>query len=351
VNVGEGPSRNWDDCRQFGFLAAGGGRKWSKQLEKIKIGDTVIAYLKGYGYVGIGKVTSTSTPATKFLVNGNLIKELPLINDTIRSIKRFSKENGEYLIGVAWQVAVPREQAAWQPNVGLYTTALVCASLSNQPDTVKFAQERLSMTSPIISESNASSLEATPSSVTLSDDEIRDLFAQPEPVREKPTYKNGSEFYSPEDYGWSLDEVIIFPPGKYFLGDPSYAVSDAYKDEVDSIPYNTYLDIDSLGRVAVFDARGDGCYLDEEGHPHYVDSGTLGIVPIDELPHEEWIRLKGLGRILDFDSQNRPPMPYYDEEVGQTFNPVFAAKIDEKGNLYLGWNWFFIGDETPFDCP
>jgi hypothetical protein len=62
VNVGEGPSRNWDDCRQFGFLAAGGGREWSKQLEKIKIGDTVIAYLKGYGYVGIGKVTSASCP-------------------------------------------------------------------------------------------------------------------------------------------------------------------------------------------------------------------------------------------------------------------------------------------------
>ncbi len=138
VNVGEGPSRNWDDCRQFGFLAAGGGRKWSKQLEKIKTGDMVIAYLKGYGYVGIGKVVTASTPATKFMVNGVPIRELPLVNDTIRSIKRFSKENGEYLIGVDWQSAVPREQAAWQANAGLYTTALVCASLMNQAATVSF---------------------------------------------------------------------------------------------------------------------------------------------------------------------------------------------------------------------
>jgi hypothetical protein len=143
VNVGEGPSRNWDDCRKFGFLAAGGGRKWSKQLEKIQAGDTVIAYQKGYGYVGIGRVTSTATPATKFMVNGVLIKELPLINDTIRAIKRFSKENGEYLIGIDWQVAVPREQAAWQANAGLYTTALVCASLKNQQDTIKFAYNSL----------------------------------------------------------------------------------------------------------------------------------------------------------------------------------------------------------------
>lgn len=147
VNVGEGPSRNWDDCRQFGFLAAGGGRKWSKQLEKIKTGDTVIAYLKGYGYVGIGKVTATATPATKFMVNGVPIKELPLINDTIRSIKRFSKENGEYLIGVHWQAAVAREQAAWQANAGLYTTALVCASLGNQPATISFAKHQLLNTS------------------------------------------------------------------------------------------------------------------------------------------------------------------------------------------------------------
>jgi len=143
VNVGEGPSRNWDDCRQFGFLAAGGGRKWSKQLEKIKTGDTVIAYLKGYGYVGIGKVTTTATPATKFMVNGVPIKELPLINDTIRSIKRFSKENGEYLIGIDWEVAVERDQAAWRANAGLFTTALVCASLRNQAATVSFAFNHL----------------------------------------------------------------------------------------------------------------------------------------------------------------------------------------------------------------
>ena len=148
-NVGEGTSRNWDDCRQFGFLAAGGGRKWSKQLEKIKVGDTVIAYLKGYGYVGIGKVTSAMTPATKFMVNGLAIKELPLVNDTIRSIKRFSKENGEYLIGVDWQVAVPRENCVWRINSDLYTTPLVCASLANQPTTVAFVSQAL-LSSPTL---------------------------------------------------------------------------------------------------------------------------------------------------------------------------------------------------------
>ena len=143
VNVGEGPSRNWDDCRKFGFLAAGGGPKWSKQLEKLQVGDRIIAYLKGYGYVGIGTVTQSSTPSSKFMVNGTAIKELPLINDTIRSVKRFSTKNGEYLIGVNWEVAVPRDQAAWKANAGLYTTPLVCASLQNQPVTVDFVVNSL----------------------------------------------------------------------------------------------------------------------------------------------------------------------------------------------------------------
>ena len=157
VNVGEGLSRNWDDCRKYGFLSAGGGRKWSKQLDKIKVGYTVIAYLKSRGYVGIGKVTSEAIPATKFCVNGEPIANLPLINDTIRSARRFSLENGEYLIGVDWQVAVPREHAAWKANAGLYTTALVCASLKNQQSTIEFVYKKLlysSTTMPIVSVKN-----------------------------------------------------------------------------------------------------------------------------------------------------------------------------------------------------
>lgn len=175
VNVGEGLHRNWDDCRKFGFLAAGGGRKWSKQLDKIKTGDTVIAYLKGHGYVGIGNVTSEALPATKFAVNGVPIRELPLFNDTIRSIKRFSKENGEYLIGVNWQVAVPREQAAWKSNARLFTTALVCASLKNQQPTIDFVYANLlpsGVIAPIVD--GMTSTRAMEKLSSLADDEESD---------------------------------------------------------------------------------------------------------------------------------------------------------------------------------
>src|SRR3989344_1485883 len=55
VNVGEGETRAWEDCRNFGFLTAGQGSKWSDPLKTLNAGDIVVAYLKQKGYVGIGK--------------------------------------------------------------------------------------------------------------------------------------------------------------------------------------------------------------------------------------------------------------------------------------------------------
>lgn len=46
VNVGEGRTRNWDDCQHLGFLATGGDPKWSTQLCRLTEGDVVVAYLK-----------------------------------------------------------------------------------------------------------------------------------------------------------------------------------------------------------------------------------------------------------------------------------------------------------------
>ena len=325
VNVGEGPSRNWDDCRQFGFLAAGGGRKWSKQLEKIKTGDTVIAYLKGYGYVGIGKVVTASTPATKFMVNGVPIRELPLVNDTIRSIKRFSKENGEYLIGVDWQSAVPREKGIWQTNAGLYTTALVCASLANQPATVVFATEGLK-----------GYHQAAGSDVSCVEGDAVTNAAPPANIE----YINGAKYYNPSDYGWDIEEAFSFPPGRYFLGDPGHALTGDQYQEACEISYNDSGEIDGVGEVAIFKCPGDGQYEDEDGFIYAVGSGTLGVVPINHLAPDQIHRLRGLGRILDLPGQADNPN-WEDDGDG------FQAMIDSQGHIFLGCAWIFCGDEHP----
>lgn len=180
------------------------------------------------------------------------------------------------------------------------------------------------------------------------DSSVEDIFKQPIPRRQKPDYKRGC--YSPSDYGLDYKEVIDLPPGKYFLGDPSLAIPKDCIEIVNSIPYGEYLDIEGLGRVAVFHAGGDGCYEDEEGHPHFVESGCLGVAPIDNLSKEEWIRLASLGRIIDIDSDSRPSMPYVDNDGYDTFDSAFQLQSDSNGNLFLGWNWIFCGDSTHLDA-
>ena len=59
-NVGDWEHRLWEDSRKFGFLAAGHGKKYSDQLNRLSAGDIVAAYLSGRGYVGIGRVTAAA---------------------------------------------------------------------------------------------------------------------------------------------------------------------------------------------------------------------------------------------------------------------------------------------------
>ena len=78
ANVGECESRSWEDMREFGFIAAGGGRRWIGPLRKLKPGDEVYMYQKGHGYVGHGIVSSDPLPVKDFSVGGTPIARLTL---------------------------------------------------------------------------------------------------------------------------------------------------------------------------------------------------------------------------------------------------------------------------------
>jgi hypothetical protein len=81
VNVGEDEHkrRSWEDYTKYGFIAAGGGRFYSKRLSQLSPGDEIYAYQKGVGYVGHGIVTSEEAVMAKdFMVDGKPLLELPL---------------------------------------------------------------------------------------------------------------------------------------------------------------------------------------------------------------------------------------------------------------------------------
>ena len=139
LNVGEGQHRSWNDCKKYGFMAAGNGRQYSDSLKKLSPGDIVAAYVTGRGFVGIGKVTKEAVKAIDFRHKNRSLQKLDL---ECRGIfeNTHDDERGEYLITVEWIKVVSKEEAFFKRNVGLYTPQKVRASLANQPKTLAFIE-------------------------------------------------------------------------------------------------------------------------------------------------------------------------------------------------------------------
>ena len=136
-NVGEGPHRNWDDYRKFGFISAGQGIRWRDAMLGFQKGDVVAAYLKRRGFVGIGILNDRAKPIREVIIKGKPLLSYnlccPGMADNVES-----DELCEYVAPVEWIVSVERGQAKWKSNAGLYTTTHVRASLDGQPKTISF---------------------------------------------------------------------------------------------------------------------------------------------------------------------------------------------------------------------
>ena len=111
VNVGEGEYRDWDDCRKYGFLAAGHGTKYSDPLKKLKIGYKVFAYMKGIGYVGFGEITKEAVMVKDFNAEGEkALLDLPLKQPGMKH-NSDDPNMSEWVVGVKWHKALPRDEA------------------------------------------------------------------------------------------------------------------------------------------------------------------------------------------------------------------------------------------------
>lgn len=112
VNIGEGPHRNWDDNRQYGYVGAGQGEKYSRPLKHLKVGDKLFGYLKGIGYVGYGEVTKEAVPICEFIVDED---GMPLLEHSLRAQNaaenQDSPEKSEWAVGVSWLKIFSREEA------------------------------------------------------------------------------------------------------------------------------------------------------------------------------------------------------------------------------------------------
>jgi len=137
VNIGESQYRDWDDCRQYGFLAAGGSQRRINQISGLEPENLVAAYLKGSGYVGIGLVEEKAVPIDEFLYKGLSLSKLPLTKPEI--FTRAGQHNiCDHLVRIKWLVTADRSMAKWEK--GLFASQNVKASLSSQPTTIAFLE-------------------------------------------------------------------------------------------------------------------------------------------------------------------------------------------------------------------
>ncbi len=139
VAIGEDGSRSWEDCRTYGFVCAGGGRKWSGALDNLAPGARVFAYVPGKGYVGVGTVEETAVPVRNFRVSVNgestPILEAPLQAPSMDH-DADDLELSEYAVRVKWEKTVPTDQAIRES--GMFANPMVVCKLRS-----KFTLDRL----------------------------------------------------------------------------------------------------------------------------------------------------------------------------------------------------------------
>lgn len=104
-------------------------------------GDVFFAYLKRYGFVGVGKIRSAAKRIGRVQVKGRPLLSLPLTCKLMDS-NVSDPYKSEYVCLVKWVKTVPREDAVWRSKPKLFTTTHVRASLDGQPKTVKFLEDR-----------------------------------------------------------------------------------------------------------------------------------------------------------------------------------------------------------------
>lgn len=114
MNTGDGSNdgRSWEDCRDYGFVIAGGGKEWQDHVKELNVGDKVCAYLSGCGYVGIGEVIAKAVPQNDFIPQGQTKRLVDLPTKAKVQPNRLNDEaKCDWCAAVRWEYKLDRDRA------------------------------------------------------------------------------------------------------------------------------------------------------------------------------------------------------------------------------------------------
>lgn len=123
------PNDNWDDCKKYGFLCAGGGVWYSSRIiNGLEEGDKILAYKKGFGYLGFGIVEEPAVKASDFKINNQSLSELNITTEYSQDI---DEETVDYFVKVKW-IKTKEEKQGIQEK-GLFANQnIVCNIYDNE---------------------------------------------------------------------------------------------------------------------------------------------------------------------------------------------------------------------------
>lgn len=119
VNVGESSHRKWEDCREYGFIAAGQSKWASSRLSMLEPGHRIFACISGVGYVGVGTVVGSTTAVKNFKVKVNG-QDVALLDLPLRGNMKANSDNPdltEYVVPIQWIKSVPAAEAYWETGM------------------------------------------------------------------------------------------------------------------------------------------------------------------------------------------------------------------------------------------
>jgi hypothetical protein len=134
---GDYDRRSWEDAREWGYVSAGGGSRWSGPLQRLQPGARVFVHHTQNGYVGVGWVLAGPVPIRDFTVMADgrevSLLEVPLRNENIKT-GADDPERMEYIVRVRWEWTVPDGQGLWLR--GFFSRLVTTAELRD-PETVR----------------------------------------------------------------------------------------------------------------------------------------------------------------------------------------------------------------------
>ena len=110
-------------------------------LRRLKSGDPILAYQKGYGYVGYGLVSAPVVRVNDFQVDGVPILQAHLEQPGL-ALEGDDPDMSEYLVGVTWKKTFPLNQGKTFP--GIFANQHIVCKLRDS-ETIDFLRKEFSI--------------------------------------------------------------------------------------------------------------------------------------------------------------------------------------------------------------